>query len=376
MKLLENVNIVLEKKIVFGDLFVVDGKIARILEHGGYKPGYPIVTPGFIDIHIHGSASFDAMDSAFETNHKMALSLVKEGTTSYLPTTMTQSDELISNALKGIKEYYDNQDSNAARVLGIHLEGPYLNKKFSGAQPTHHIRPFHIKEFDRWNELSGHLIKKVSIAPEFEENMKAIGYLKQLGIVTSAAHTNADYKVISEAMAMGLTSLTHTFNAMSGLHHRDIGVVGAGLLHNTLSSELIFDKIHVSVPAAKLLLKNKTYKNVILITDSMRNKGMPEGISELGGQTVYIKNNEARLENGALAGSILKMIDAYRNAITDLGVSYVKAAHMTSLNAARQLKVDDKLGSIEVGKYADLVFLDSKLNLLKTYINGVCVYKS
>ena len=235
--------------------------------------------------------------------------------------------------------------------------------------------PFHGREFDRWNELSGHLIKKVSIAPEYEENMKAIAYLKQLGIVSSAAHTNADYKVISEAMQMGLTSLTHTFNAMSGFHHRDIGVVGAALLHNTLSSELIFDKIHVSVPAAKILLKNKTYKNIILITDSMRNKGMPEGISELGGQTVYIKNNEARLENGALAGSILKMIDAYRNAINDLEVSYVKAAHMTSLNAARQLKVDDKLGSIEVGKYADLVLLDAKLNLLKTYINGVSVYE-
>ncbi|MDD4069738.1 MAG: N-acetylglucosamine-6-phosphate deacetylase [Candidatus Izemoplasmatales bacterium] len=376
MKLLENINIVLEKKVIFGDIYVLDGKIAKIVEHGPQKVGFPILTPGFIDVHIHGSASFDAMDGEYHTNHQMALSLVKEGTTSYLPTTMTQSDELITKALKGFKEYYDNQDPNAAKVLGIHLEGPYLNQKFSGAQPTLHIRPFNLDEFKHWNKVSGNLIKKISIAPEFKENLNAIAYLKDNGVVVSAAHTNANYDDMNNAIKEGLTSLTHTFNAMTGLHHRDIGVVGAGLLHNTLSCELIFDKIHVSVPASKILLKNKTFKNVVLVTDSMRNKGMPDGISELGGQTVYIKNNEARLENGSLAGSILKMIDAYKNAINDLGVNLVKAAHMTSLNAARQLKVDDKLGSIQVGKFADLVLLDKNLNILKTYVNGKVVYEA
>ena len=158
--------------------------------------------------------------------------------------------------------------------------------------------------------------------------------------------------------------------------HRDVGVVGAALLHRNVVSEFIGDKVHLSLEAMKLLIKNKTYLNVILITDSMRNKGLKEGISELGGQTVYIKGNEARLKDGTLAGSILKMIDGYRILINDLKLPFYKASHIASLNPAKSLSLETKLGSIKEGKDADLVLLSPDLEIKKTFVNGKLVYQN
>lgn len=376
MKVYKNINIVLEDKTVFGDLITENNLIKDIKVKAKFKKGEDIVAPGFIDVHIHGGYSYDAMDATVEAIKSLSLNLVKEGTTAYLPTTMTQANENITKSVSAIGDYYKNQDSNAAKVLGIHVEGPYVNVKAAGAQPIEHIRKPDLKEFEAWQKASGNIIKKVSLAPENDNNYEMIKYLKAEGIISSIAHTVANYKTIVEAINAGATSLTHTYNAMTGLHHRDVGVVGAGFLHQELVSELIFDKIHVSIEAAKLLLKNKTYKNVILITDAMRGKGLPDGISELGGQTVYIKNKEARLENGALAGSILLMIDGYKNLVNDLKLPLYKASHLASLNPAKELKLDKELGSIKVGKVADLIILDSNLNLKETIINGKSVYQN
>ncbi len=374
MRKIENINIVLEDEVIFGDILINDGLISNIIKKGEFKKDNDILIPGFIDVHIHGGYSFDVMD-ANDAVRQIALNLPKEGTTSFLATSMTQSYENIYNALKAAGKYYLNQENNAARVLGIHLEGPYVNVKAAGAQPIEFIKKPDLEEFIKWNKASGNIIKKVSLAPENDENFNFIKYLKANNISPSIAHTTANYKTTSLSIEAGADSFTHIYNAMTPLHHRDVGVVGAAYLHKEVYAELIFDKVHTSVEAAQLLINNKTHKYVILITDSMRNKGLGNGVSELGGQTVYVKDNEARLKNGSLAGSILKMIDGYKNLINDLNLSLPEASAIASLNPAKSLHMEDKLGSIKEGKFADLVLLDSDFNIKKTIINGSIVYK-
>ncbi len=376
MQILKSINIVLEKATVFGDLIIEDNKIKDVIKKGDFRQGTDILVPGFIDIHIHGGYSYDAMDGTREAVEGLATNLVKEGTTSFLATTMTQSSANITKALTAIGEYYLDQNVNASRLLGAHLEGPYVNKKAAGAQPREYIKNPDISEFHQWNEASGNIIKKVSLAPENDQNFEFIRYLKENSIIPSIAHTTASYQTAAKAIEAGASSFTHTFNAMTPLHHRDVGVVGAALLHRNVVSEFIGDKVHLSLEAMKLLIKNKTYLNVILITDSMRNKGLKEGISELGGQTVYIKGNEARLKDGTLAGSILKMIDGYRILINDLKLPFYKASHIASLNPAKSLSLETKLGSIKEGKDADLVLLSPDLEIKKTFVNGKLVYQN
>lgn len=375
MKTIKDINIVLEDNIIFGDITFSD-TIKNIHYKSGEVKGASYIVPGFIDVHIHGSASHDAMDASFEAIKGMAQSLLKEGTTAFLPTTMTQSSKNIELAVKNIYEYTKTNPKDEARILGIHLEGPYMNKAAAGAQPLKYIKAPNLDEFKRWQKASGNLIKKVSYAPENAGAIAFTRYLKEEGIIPSIAHTKATYEIVKEAMDAGASSLTHTYNAMTSLHHRNVGVVGAGLLHPELSCELIYDRIHVLKEAAEILIKAKGSRGVILITDSMRNKGMPEGISELGGQVVYIKNNEARLEDGTLAGSILKMINGYQHLIEDFSLSLVEASHMASLNPAFELGVDHLYGSIKENKKADLLILDSKYQLKETIIDGKTVYEA
>lgn len=372
--MLKNIYIVLKDHMIFGDLDIQDGKITRIVpKKESLNNTKRYVIPGFIDLHIHGSNNYDAMDGTPESVEQMALSLVKEGTTAFLPTTMTQTQTNIEKALKAISEYHQHPNENAALVVGIHLEGPFINEGAAGAQPKGCIIPPSISLFEAFNRASHNLIKKVSLAPEIEGSIALIEYLKANHIIASIAHTKANYATMLQAIEAGASSTTHTYNAMTPLHHRDIGAVGAALLHDELTAELILDKIHVSVPAAKLLLKNKGYQNVTLITDAMRAKNMPDGLSELGGQKVWIKQGEARLEDGTLAGSILRFIDGYTYAIKDLGLSLVEASYMSSTKPAIQLNLSD-MGEIAVGKLANLVILDSDYRIEKTLIQGKVVY--
>lgn len=371
---IKNINIVLEDKCIFGDLVIENGLISDVIERGAFDPSVDTIMPGFIDLHIHGSNGFDAMDATVEAIEGMSLSLVKEGTTGYLPTTMTQTIDNVKASLKSIANYEKNQNNLAAEVYGIHLEGPFINEGAAGAQPRECIIKPTIELMSVFEETSNNLIKKVSLAPEIEGALDTIKYLKSKNIVASLAHTKANYKTVLASIEAGATSLTHFYNAMTPLHHRDIGVVGAGLLHNEFNAELIFDEIHVSVPAAKVLLQSKGIHNITLITDSMRAKYLPEGESELGGQTVYIKNNEARLHDGTLAGSILKMNDGYKNLVRSLGLSLVEASTLASINPAKQLGMYDLVGSIKIGKKANLTVLDKEFNVLATFVNGLQVY--
>lgn len=333
------------------------------------------LVPGFIDEHIHGAAKCDTMDATKEALETIAKALVKEGTTGFLATTMTQSPENITNALKNVKEFVGVLRPNEAEVLGVHLEGPFISPDYIGAQPLEYVAEPSIETFKTYQDASGNNIKIVTIAPEVEGALTLIKYLDETGVVASVGHTAAKYEDVHQAVLNGATNVTHTYNAQRPIHHREIGTVGAAFIFDELYCELICDLIHLSGPAIKLAIKNKPLDKVTLITDAMRAKQMPDGEYELGGQPVIVKNGEARLINGTLAGSVLKMNDAVKNVVTKVGIEFTKVIDMATINPARHLKLDDKIGSIKIGKKANITILDHEYNVLMTIREGVVAYQ-
>lgn len=339
-------------------------------------PENAIVVPGFIDQHIHGAGGSDGMDGTKEDIATIAKTIAAEGTTSFLVTTMTQSKENITKALQAVKEYREADFKDGARVVGVHLEGPFIAAGYKGAQPLEYVQEPSVETFDEYNEASGNAIKIVTLAPEVAGADELISHLSKKGVVASIGHTGAKYQDIEKAIAAGANNVTHTYNAQTALHHREIGTVGSAMLLDELNSELIADTIHVSVPAMRLLVKNKPADKISLITDAMRAKGIPDGVSELGGQTVYVKNGEARLEDGTLAGSVLRMNRAVENAVTKVGMSFTQAIDCATKNPARMLKIDNEAGSIKLGKRADFTVLNDKYDVLLTVRGGEIVYQA
>lgn len=353
--------------------FIGDGELDEVIA----LPENAVVLPGFIDQHIHGSATADAMDGDINAIQTIASSVACEGTTTFLATTMTQSVENISNALRSVKDYKALNLNSGAEVLGVHLEGPFINASKAGAQPAEYIVKPDIQRFDSYNELSGNSIKIVTLAPEIENSDEFIKHLVSLDINVSIGHTSAKYSHVEQAKNLGAKQITHTYNAQSAYTHREIGVVGGALLLDELACEIICDTIHVSVPAIKTLIKNKPHDKVILITDAMRAKNLGDTISELGGQTVYVKNGEARLEDGTLAGSVLKMNDAVKNVVTKVGVDFCDAVDFASANPAKNLGIYDSVGSIKVGKRANFAVLNrDTFEVILTVRDGNIIYKA
>lgn len=334
------------------------------------------LVPGFIDEHIHGAGGADAMDGTEDALQTISEYLAREGTTAFLATTMTQSKENISKALANVKSVREKGEYKGAELLGVHLEGPFISPKHVGAQPLEYVAKPDAETFDYYNGLAGGSIKIVSLAPEVEGGEELVSHLKNKGVVASIGHTGAKYSDVAVAVKAGATNVTHTYNAQTGLHHREAGVVGAALLFDELNCEMICDTIHVSVPAIKIFVKNKPRDKFTLITDAMRAKGMPDGLSELGGQQVFVKNGEARLADGTLAGSVLKMNVAIKNLVEQVGVEFTDAIDFASANPAKNLGVYDERGSIEVGKKADFAVLDKSFNVLLTVRNGEIIYKA
>ena len=383
MKGFKNANVyVYNQGIIKTNLGIENGKIAYIgndekviTEILPYNENQVIV-PAFIDQHVHGAGGADAMDGNIEALKTIANSLASEGTASFLATTMTQSKENILKAMRAVKEYRESYFDFGAEILGIHLEGPFISEKHVGAQPLDFVAKPDKKVFDEYNVASGKAIKIVSLAPEVEGADELISHLDKSGVIASVGHSDAGFKDIEKAINKGLKNVTHTYNAQRGLHHRDIGTVGSAMYFDNLNAEAICDLIHLSAPAIKLLIKNKPHDKFTLITDSMRAKHLGEGLSELGGQKVIVKNGEARLENGALAGSILKMNDAIKNLVLKLDVPFTSAIDYATINPAKNLNLFDSIGSIEVGKKANLTILDGEFNVHLTIRDGNIIYKA
>ena len=379
MKAFKNALVYVSGEGVKKSTVVFDEKIVSIGEDASVEeivlPKGAIVLPGFVDQHIHGAGGSDGMDATIADYEIIAKTVAAEGTTSFLITTMTQSVENITKAMEAVKEYKEGEH-DGARVVGIHLEGPFIAPAHKGAQPLEYVAKPDVEVFKAYNAASGNSIKIVTLAPEMEGSDELIAYLTANGIVSSIGHTGAKCADIEKAIASGASNVTHTYNAQTALHHREIGTVGSAMLFDELNCELIADTIHVSVPAMRLLVKNKPADKLSLITDAMRAKGIPDGISELGGQVVYVKNGEARLEDGTLAGSVLRMNRAIQNMVTKVGVPFTQAVDYATINPARMIGIDNEVGSIAVGKRADFTVLNENYDVLYTISGGKVIYKA
>lgn len=356
----------------------------RILSVGGEcaqaevlpLPEGAVVVPGFIDVHMHGACGADVMDATESALSVISRAVAGEGTTSFLATTMTQSESAILDALEAVKNFRAKGARDGARLEGVHLEGPFISAAYKGAQPEKYISPPDVELFKKFNAASGNAIKIVTLAPEVKGAGELIRYLSANGITPSVGHTAAKEEDILRAINCGANHVTHTFNAQSPFHHRDIGTAGSALLYDGLACELIADLVHVSANAIRLLYKAKSRSSVILITDAIRAKGLPDGVSELGGQTVYIGGNEARLADGTLAGSVLRMNQAVKNLVEKAGIDFGKAIDSATIEPARAIGADRETGSIETGKRADLAVLSADFEVLYTICGGDIIYRN
>lgn len=332
------------------------------------------IVPGYIDIHVHGGGGSDVMDGDYEAINQIAIAHSHFGTTSFLPTTMTMSKDKIIRSLRSICEAV-KKGTAGAEILGIHMEGPYINPEKKGAQKEDDIKKISIEEFLEFNQASGNLIRLVTIAPEMSGAIGLIKYLYKQGIIASVGHTNATYVQTQAGIQAGLSHVTHTFNAMRELHHREPGVVGAALTSPELTVEVIADGIHIHPIVLKILTKIKEGEKVVLITDAMRAAGLKEGTYDLGGQEVIVNKGQARLKDGTLAGSVLTMDKAVKNMVNKIGIQLPKAIQMASYNPAKSIGIDDKKGSLEPGKDADIVILNKNLETELTIVAGKIVYR-
>lgn len=366
-------------------LLTEGGKIQVIGEMAHYQEdvdqtisleGKGLLLPGMIDVHIHGTDGADTMDATPEALTTMAKALAQEGTTSFLATTITQEKEEISRALANAADFIETQPATGqAECLGIHLEGPFINPKMAGAQPVEYIIPPDVSQMKEWQEIAKNHIRLITMAPEEENGLELIRYLSETGVIASIGHTSATYQQVHEAIKAGATHVTHLYNQMRGLHHREPGVVGAAMLSDELMVEMIVDGVHIDPKMVKLAYHQISADRTVLVTDSMRAKCLRSGKYDLGGQEVTVENGEARLSNGSLAGSILKMKDAIRHMREFAGASLEELVQISSTNAAKELGVWDRKGSIAVGKDADFLWLTEELELEMTVSRGEISYQ-
>jgi N-acetylglucosamine-6-phosphate deacetylase len=342
------------------------GRVARRVDAQGEA-----LLPGFVDLHAHGAVGYEAMDANPEGLREMARFYARHGVTALLPTTWTGARAVIDGALAAIAECAGRVQGGAT-ILGAHLEGPYLNAQKCGAQDSRYIRRAEREEALDW--LDTDLVRLMALAPEFEENGWLIDECARRGITVSAAHTTAGYEELAWAVSRGLRQVTHCFNAMVGLGHRELGTVGAAMALPEINCELIADNLHVHPAVINILVQVKGPGSVILITDAIRGAGMPEGEYAIDDRTVIVRGGAVRLPDGTLAGSILTMERALANAVAATGRRLAELWPMSSLNAARAIGVTSK-GSLEVGRDADIVLLDGDYEVVLTVAEGEIVYE-
>jgi len=356
-----------------------DGKIEAV---GGQEvqadDGVPIhdakglkIIPGLIDVHVHGGNGFSFMDGTEESLEEMSKFHAMHGTTSFLATTSTASDDKLVKALQCAVSV-SRTGLSGAEMLGVHFEGPFINAKRRGAQSLQDIRLPNVSAMERYWKASEGLIRLITLAPEVEGGMEAVKWFAGLGVTVSIGHSDATYEQVVQAVELGASHTTHHFNGMSPLHHREPGVAGAGLMLPELTTELIVDGIHVHPSVVKLLFETKGPHKVCMITDAVFCAGLPDGEYE----SVYVTNGEVYLKDGSsLAGSSLTTIRALRNVIRYTGLPLEKVLPSMTEVPAKEIKVYDRKGSLDPGKDADFLLVDDQLEIHATYVAGKEVYR-
>lgn len=374
--IIKNIKIVLLDKVIEnGYIEIVDSKIHAINEgkyfgnDSGVVDGLgKIAMPGFIDIHTHGACGIDFMDAEEDEYKIIADSLYNEGITSFLATTLTSDHESLLNVCKKVL----NAKEFVPSLLGIHLEGPYINKTYKGAQNEEFIREPDVNELKELIKISKGNVRLISMAPEMPNSLEFILEAAKNHITISAGHTNATFDDVEVAMKHGLTNITHAHNAMSKYDHKAPGVVAAALYFDDLYTECICDLIHVHPNTLKTFYKYVTSKRFMIITDSLSVKHSEKKEFQLFGLDCEVKNGAAYLKTGPLAGSILTMDQGLRNMRQLCGLSLVELARISSYNQAKSLHLEDR-GELAVDKLADIVLLDENLNVNDVYKNGIKV---
>ena len=375
------------KQIVLDDqvidkayLTIEDGKFGPILmEEPQDAPikdySQSIVAPGLVDTHIHGYKSHDVMDNDFEGIKVISEGLLSCGVTSWLPTTLTSSAELLNDVCETIGNHY--QEVTGAKIRGIFLEGPFFTEKYKGAQNPKYMSDPSVDKLAKWHELSQGLVNKIAIAPERQGVKEFIEFAKSKGVYTALAHSDATYEEAAAAVEAGANIFVHIYNGMSGLHHRNPGMVGAALSLDKVFAEMICDGDHVHPAAARVVTRARGPKETVLITDCMRAGGMGEGQSRLGEFEVVVKDGTARLKDtGNLAGSILELKQGVKN-VVDWGlVSPAEALRMASLTPAQSVGIESVCGRIAPGYEADFIVVSDQLELEATYLDGELRYQA
>ncbi|GAB4491899.1 MAG: N-acetylglucosamine-6-phosphate deacetylase [Anaerolineales bacterium] len=331
------------------------------------------VIPGFIDVHTHGGDGADVMDATPEAIYTIARFLARHGVTSYLPTTITASAESTRKAIANLRNL--PQPADGAHHLGIHLEGPYLCYEQRGAQPAAHLRNPNPAEYADW--FSDHLVRLITLAPELEGAEELIRRATAAGVEIALGHSSADEAVARSALNLGARQATHIFSGMPAFHHRLLNVLSVALTDDRLYAQAIVDGIHIHPDVVRLLVRVKSPRRLILISDSIRAAGLGDGEYDLGGETVRVQNGVTRRAyDGGLAGSTLTMDAALRNVMKFSNLSLAEALPMATSVPAEAMGWGGRKGLIRVGADADLVFLDEKFNVCLTMVGGQVVYQT
>ncbi len=340
----------------------------EIVDLGGAK-----LLPGFIDIHNHGARGVDVNNASAEDLHAVSRFLATKGVTAWLPTLVPDTDEDYRKTISAIDELIQTQDERepAARILGVHYEGVFANEKMCGA-----LRPQFFKNFKNGDEVSAlpklkseNAVHLTTLAPEIENGIELIKELRRQNWIVSIGHTRADIQTLNSAFEAGARQVTHLFNAMTGVHHRDVGAAGWALTNDQVTCEIIADGLHVAPQMLKFAFDCKTSRNLILVSDSVSPTGLGDGDYEIWNEKISVAGGQTRNERGSIAGSVITILDAFKM-YQSLEVSDEEISRMASLNPARLLGIEHDYGSIEVGKRADLTAIDAQGNVKFTMIGG------
>jgi len=363
-------------EVLQGEHLLVDGK--RIIDRGDdvHLEGAEtidlrgmLVMPGFIDSHIHGAMGFDVMDGTYEAIEAISAYKLKEGCTSFCPTTVTGPWDKTLAAIKNVKAAME-KGTSGAKIIGTFLEGPFLNPKFKGAHIEAHLLKINTQKIQELIDAGEGSVVSIALAPELEGASDAIKMLVEAGVQVRLGHSAATIEVVETAINAGADIAVHTYNAMSPLHHREPGMVGATLTLPGLKGELICDLVHVHPMACRLLAQSKGANGTILVTDCMAAGGLADGEYSIGDIAVAVSDGISRMPDGTLAGSTTTMLECVRNMHQVVGIPLEDAVQMATATPAKVLGIFDKVGSLDVGKGADIIALDDSLNLAFVMLDG------